>query len=667
MIRYFWKYRFFNLSLIVIGAIFCAFNLTSIKVFFDSERIIKLANVEKDVIDKSIDDKNLLLVGLELHDSLSYTTSLKIDSLIINIQSNKYIQSVNSILNEQVIISQSIIPVTIDLIDFDNEDNFNSSIKRLEKYNSRFITSDLKKLVFIIKCQNLEKEDENINLLDYLENQFSILSNKDIHITGQIKSEIYMKKNIIEELVLFILLSALICSVVLFYFFRNYKLIIVCLFSILFSIIFSLFISNLLFGGVELVMIIIPAIIFIINISDYMHLLNTDGVIRNKYKLFYIQLMNIGRPVFLTSLTTAIGFLSFTFSSFEPLMRFGVVTTLSIFTCLFIIVTFFALSVDFNLNSKNRNIITTYNINNLLNFLNPYRKWILTIFITLSIIGFLRMEVNNYLTDELNHSSDLYQEINFIEKNFGGIKPITFSLVNASENQSKAFINFIKDNDVHVDVSFNQNDTTLIKARIKDLGALSSKKLYDDVINFSNEKDINLSIGGVGYLFDQVSNTITYEVLAGLLIAILIVGLLFVIINKFNIRYLFVSLTPNLIPLLSCLGLFTLFGFYLGLSNAFIFAIVFGLIVDDSIHIISAYSINRQSKKSIEESIRHCKEKTYHAVIKTTLVIIISVVPLLFSEFRSISQLASITIISALFALLFDVLFLPILLKKYIK
>ena len=101
-----------------------------------------------------------------------------------------------------------------------------------------------------------------------------------------------------------------------------------------------------MFGGVELVMIIIPAIIFIINISDYMHLLNIQKDIKLSYKLFYLQLTNIGKPVFLTSVTTAIGFLSFTFGSFEPLMRFGVVTTLSIFISLFVIVTFFSFVID---------------------------------------------------------------------------------------------------------------------------------------------------------------------------------------------------------------------------------------------------------------------------------------------------------------------------------
>ena len=81
MIRYFWKYRFFNLALIFLGAFLCSINFKSVKVFFDSERIIELADVDQDVIEKSIDDGNLLLIGVELKDSLSFYELLKINSI----------------------------------------------------------------------------------------------------------------------------------------------------------------------------------------------------------------------------------------------------------------------------------------------------------------------------------------------------------------------------------------------------------------------------------------------------------------------------------------------------------------------------------------------------------------------------------------------------------
>ena len=57
---------------------------------------------------------------------------------------------------------------------------------------------------------------------------------------------------------------------------------------------------------------------------------------------------------------------------------------------------------------------------------------------------------------------------------------------------------------------------------------------------------------------------------------------------------------------------------------------------------------------------------TARAVIKTTIIVIFSLVPLMFSEFKSVSQLSIITIISALIAIIFDLVYLPKLMKKYL-
>ena len=197
-----------------------------------------------------------------------------------------------------------------------------------------------------------------------------------------------------------------------------------------------------------------------------------------------------------------------------------------------------------------------------------------------------------------------------------------------------------------------------------DIGSYKSNIVYNKIKEINNGKE-NLNISGIGYLFDNISNKLTLNILLGLIIAIIIIGLTFVVINDFNYKYFF-KLLPNIVPVFTCLGILFFNGFYFSLSNAFILAIVFGLIVDDSIHIISAYSINRKEKKTINESLEYCRKYTFKAVCKTTIVIIVSLTPLLFSEFKSISQLAFITIISATIVV-FDLLFLPSILKKYIK
>ena len=636
------------------------------KVYFDSERIIELVDVDdKDIIEKSIDDSNLLLVSVVLSDSFSYERALEIFSALEKVKKNPKIHSIRSLFNERAIINQSVFPITLKLLDLDSIVSFDNSLIRIAKFKSNFISDDFKSLLFVVKCQNLNLESDKVQFLSDLEGHFSSIFSSDIYITGQIKSEIYIKENVIKELSFFILTSAFLCSLILLYFTRDSKLVIISLISILISIIFSFSISNFLFGGIELVMIIIPAIIFIITISDFMHLLNIQKKFKNKYVLFRTQLLNIGKPVFLTSLTTAIGFLSFTFGSFEPLMRFGVVTTLSIFASLFVIITLFAFIVDFNLLKITRERLLLTEITRLIYSLKPFKGVLLTFFLVFCALGILSLKIDNYLTDEINTSSKLFKEIQHFEQNFGGIKPLSFTLKNNSN--INAYIDFLKKNDINTDLILNTSGDQLVKARTKDIGAFQSKLLYDKISTYSNENSFSVEFGGIGYLFDQISYDLTCEVLFGLFLAMLLIGFIFVILNDFNLSYFFISLIPNFIPLFSCLGIMSVFGFYLSLSNAFIFAIVFGLIVDDSIHIISAYSISRKEKKSVVKSLIYCRENTFNAIIKTTIIIIISLIPLLFSEFRSISQLAYVTILSATIALIFDIIFLPFLLKRYIK
>ena len=661
MIRFFWKYRFVNLILILFFSVLALFNFNNFKVFFDSERIIELSSTDKDIVQKSIDDKNLLLIGCSLSDSLTYSKSIKINDVLSSIGKHKFISSVNSVFNEKIILNQSIIPTPINLFDLSNDVTYKNSINKLKFHQSNFISKNKKNLLIIIKSNDLDNELQKKQLLDFLDNKFSELTFLSASITGQQKSEIYMKIAVVKEVLIFVLISSLLCSFILWYFQRSFKLVLVSLISNFISITLSFSLSVFLFGGIELVMIIIPAIIFIITISDFMHLLNTNKPLFNKYKLFRFQMMNIGQPVFLTSLTTAIGFLSFVFGAFQPLVRFGIVTTLSIFISLFIIITLFSFIIDLRLIKKNVLTLLLIRIRASLSLIFPYRKIILFLFVVLSVIGISKIQIDNFLTDELNNKSVLLKEINFLEKNFGGIKPLSFEI---SNDKLDHFNKIADENNINIDFKFYNNDNVLLKTRIKDIGSLKSNILYEKVKNSHGD---NVKVGGVGYLFDKISNDLTVEVLYGLIIAMFLIGFLFVAFNNFNFNYLFVSLIPNIIPLLSCLGLFSLFGFYISLSNAFIFAIVFGLIVDDSIHIISAYSINRRKKKSVKYCIEYCHDKTFNAVIKTTIVIILSLIPLIFSEFKSISQLASITITSAVIAVVFDLLFLPSMLKRFIK
>jgi len=478
---------------------------------------------------------------------------------------------------------------------------------------------------------------------------------------------------------LFIILSSILCSLVLYFYLNNFKLVLINFISVCISLILSFTLSNKLFGGIELVMILIPAIVFIITISDFMHLLNSDKLYENKFRSFKYQLEKIGMPVFITSLTTAIGFLSFMFSSLVPLFRFGVITTITIFISLIVIVVLYSFIIEFNINKSIRS--NKFLDDLILSFINIKKSQfyiLLASFIFLSSLAFTNFRVDNFLTDEINKKSNLYKDISFFDKEFGGIKPVTFIINdNPSRDNLDSLENIILSHNLVIDfssdflskkISQNSNGSQYtIKARMQDIGSSKSKIIFDDILMKSKDLQLDLEIAGVGFLFDKISNKMTFEIIFGLLLAIIIIGIVFVSLNNFNWYYFPISLIPNILPLLTTIGILSVFGFYFSLSNAFILAIVFGLIVDDSIHIINAYSLSRNRGLSIEDSISHCQNYTYKAVIKTSIVIIFTLFPLLFSEFKSISQLSIITILAAIIALIFDIIYLPKMLIKYIK
>ena len=667
MIKFLWKYKYLNLCAIFITFITLLFNISKVNVFFDSERIIELSNVDKSTIEKSLDDSNLLLVGLKFKDRLDFQKINLINNKVneINIQEN--ISNIKSIFNEKKINESLPISFPIKVLKFNTPIEYENSINRILKLKSNFISKDFKNLLFIIKCKNLNSEEEKENFLNFIDKKFNEINDSKVFITGQIKSEIYMQEKVIFELLIFTLCTLLLCIILLWYFTKNVYVILLNLFSIFISIFFTFSLSNILYDGIELVMIIIPAVIFIITISDFMHLQNISRTVKNKFKFFKLQIQKIGKPVFLTSATTAVGFLSFSFTDFEPIKRFGIITTLSIFISLFIIVTLYSIFIDFKWQRKKSentsiNILISYILS-----LKKYNKYLVIIFASLTLLGISSIKIDNYLTDEINKKSKLFSDINYFDTNFGGIKPITISSnqkINFDNQQ--VILNNLKKLEIKSDFVYNNKDSFFVSARMNDIGSYKSNVIYNKIKEINNKKE-NLKISGIGYLFDNISNKLTLNILIGLVIAIVIIGTTFVVINEFNFKYFVVALIPNVVPVFTCLGILYFNGFYFSLSNAFILAIVFGLIVDDSIHIISAYSINRKENKTINEAIDYCKRYTFKAVCKTTIVIIISLLPLLFSEFKSISQLAFITIISAIIAVIFDLIFLPIILKRYIK
>ena len=692
MIKFVWKHKYRLLSLIVLCFIFSIFQLKNPKIFYDSERILQYADEVEIEKKENINSSNLFLVGVEFEEKIQLEDILKLQSVDDDLLEDKNIISSQSVFNDISLHGLNFFFPFGNNKKIVNKQDFDNLIEKIDEKESLFISKDQKKIFFIIILKSDLGEDFYKEFILDLEYNFNKLKAKSVYITSQVKGEIYIKDKVIKELLYITFFSAFLCSLILWFFSKNIKFVLIVIMSVIFSITISFMISQLLFGGIELVMIIMPAILFIVCISDFMHLVNNNvATKKSKLEYFKYQINIIGKPVALTSITTAIGFLSFCFSNVLPISRLGMITTVGILISLFVILVTYSICIELNLHIINGKKLLINKIDNLISnfiqFQNSKNSTPLILIMSfLCLFGIYRFEINNHINDEFNKSSKLYEEMQFFDKNFGGYKEVSFNIeikdnlkldsIIRLENEietlgftidSSLFGSFKDLKSINENYLQETNEKQIsIKTRMPDIGSKKSLILVNQIKQKANNLNIKIQVEGNGHLFDKLSDKITLEILFGLMIAILTICLLFLIISNFNFKYLLIILIPNTFPIFVCIGLMSLGSFYFSLSNAFIFAIIFGLIVDDSIHIITSYRYNTLRGYKKDEAIDRSLRITGKAVIKTTIIIIVTLIPLLFSEFNSISQLGMLTIVSAMIAIVFDLIYLPRLIRYFL-
>lgn len=675
-----WKYKRYILCLSLLCLSACAIKLKDFKIYFESERIIEeLSNGSFTNVDsKNIDGENIFLATIRNNEEFNYKDFLNLKVDLNEIKKLDEIKRVFSILNEKTISESSLFPIPRNRLSLKNKENFQKTLNT----KSSFISYDKKSILILFETNPdlVKKPKQLLNTIG------SILNEKELTINyaGRVPSEIYFQDKVSKEFVLLAILSAIFCLTAIYYYTKNIAILLMSFTCVFMTILACISISLFFFGGIELFMIISPAIFFIVTVSDIMHLVNSkDNNFSDNKKRFLNRLKEVGKPVLITSLTTMISFFSFIFIDITPLSHFGIITGLGIMIALFFSVLSYAFIVNYNYDRIRPARSAKQFIHYIITFLQNKKRLIaptIIIGFIFSCIKISDIKIDNYLLDELNPSSEFYQTSKYIDDNFGGIKPISITVdsKNISFN-TNSFKKLLNKNGISIDFSNDTKNNRIIyeylfqdsseiykyDCRIGDTGSYLSNQLYKNIQDFDQKSDIKFS--GIGHLFDKTSDDLTFNLLFGLFLAIITVGIFLCLAYGLNTKMFFAGIIPNIIPLILTLGfVLYVYPFYLCLSNAFIFTVAFGLIIDDSIHVINAYMHYKQMGYRNEEIIKRINTRTANTILKTTTIVIVCLVPLLISEFKSVSQIALLTSISAIFAIIFDIGVLPSILNKVV-
>lgn len=174
---------------------------------------------------------------------------------------------------------------------------------------------------------------------------------------------------------------------------------------------------------------------------------------------------------------------------------------------------------------------------------------------------------------------------------------------------------------------------------------------------------IAFQITGRGILVNAAAESLfineVYSLMTLVVIIFLIMSAMFT-----SFRAGFVSMVPNIIPMVFLFGIMGLFGIPLNPGTATVAAVALGIAVDDTTHFMARYNAERQLHPTHLEALRATLHSEIFPVITTSLALALGFFVLVFSNFTIVLQFGVLAASTMILALFVDLLITPILLGR---
>lgn len=206
------------------------------------------------------------------------------------------------------------------------------------------------------------------------------------------------------------------------------------------------------------------------------------------------------------------------------------------------------------------------------------------------------------------------------------------------------------------DTDFQQIDLKILLPKMSAAGVRNISEKVEMQTAAMGFTDQTAAVSGVAVMSAYLSKVNTYNMLIGSALAMLVVSMLIGLFLKSYILA-FLSILPNFLPAMSALGLWVWMNGEVGMAAAIIAAVTFGIVVDDTIHIL--YALARGKNTQMRSGVRKVLRNVTPGVLTTTATLGLGFGILMFSGFQVNRQLGFLTSITIWIAFLFDIFVLP--------
>lgn len=209
-----------------------------------------------------------------------------------------------------------------------------------------------------------------------------------------------------------------------------------------------------------------------------------------------------------------------------------------------------------------------------------------------------------------------------------------------------------------------------ISGRMEDIGSartsVKNEKLRAFIRENIDQNLVDMRITGSALLIDKNNESLSVNMMQGLGIAFGVIALIMGLLYR-SLKIVFISLIPNIIPLLMIGGIMGFTGIDLKISTSIIFTIAFGIAVDDTIHFMSKLKLEINKGKSLLYAIKRTFLSTGKAIIVTSIILVGGFLTLIMSSFNGTFYTGLLVSLTLLFAVIADLLLIPVLLVYFYR
>ncbi len=475
----------------------------------------------------------------------------------------------------------------------------------------------------------------------------------------------------------------------------------------------------------------VPIIVMVIAIADSIHIVTSvllgmrRGLDRNAAIVESIRIN--AYPIFITSVTTAIGFLSLNASDSPPFHVLGNYVAFGVLCALVYTMTLLpALLSILPLRAPRVQSEGTVFFDRFADFVIARRKfllWFVSLVVIVLIIGVHRIELSDNLAQYFDDRYAFRRDTDYIIENLTGVDKLEYSLSAGREGgitdpdylrrvdafaewyrtqpevthvqafsdimkrlnknmhgDDPAFYRLPQDPDLaaqylllyefslpfgsdlndRIDVAKSATRLSVVtrNAWSRDLRELDKRAqvwLRANAPAFANEAS------GLSMIAAHLTLRNINSMLRGTITAMALISFILIWIFK-SVRVGLLSLLPNFIPAIMSFGLWGYLVGHVGIASSVVIAVVFGIVVDDTIHFLSKYLKARREGLPAPEAVRYTFNTVGHALWTTTAVLSVGFLVFATSGFEVSWALGLLVTITIVFALVADFLLLPTLL-----